>query len=80
MRIDAIHLYQHELPVRGGPYTMANAEVSSLTTTLVELGVDPTARDEIAADAVREPPAAGNPRPFTAELAAEIFDAACSGP
>ncbi len=47
--------------------------------TLLELGVDPAARDGVAADSLAEPPAAGNPRPFTLELASSIFDAACSG-
>jgi alcohol dehydrogenase len=47
--------------------------------TLLELGVDPAARDDVAADSLAEPPAAGNPRPFTLELASSIFDAACSG-
>ncbi len=43
MRIAEVHLYRHELPVKNGPYTMANAEVWSLTTTLVKLvGADGT--------------------------------------
>ncbi|OZM75423.1 mandelate racemase/muconate lactonizing enzyme family protein [Pseudonocardia sp. MH-G8] len=37
MRIAEIHLYRHELPVRGGPYKLAQAEVRSLSTTLVKL-------------------------------------------
>ncbi|MEX0283288.1 MAG: mandelate racemase/muconate lactonizing enzyme family protein [Paracoccaceae bacterium] len=37
MRISELHLFRHELPVKNGPYTMANAEVWSLTTTLVKL-------------------------------------------
>jgi alcohol dehydrogenase len=52
---------------------------SGVPNTLVELGVDPAVRDAVAADAVKEPTAAGNPRSFTVDLAAEIFDAACSG-
>ena len=47
--------------------------------TLTELGVDPVARDDIARASLDEPPAAGNPRPFTIELATSIFDAACWG-
>jgi L-alanine-DL-glutamate epimerase-like enolase superfamily enzyme len=37
MKIKAIHIFQHDLPVRNGPYTMANAEVWSLRTTLVKM-------------------------------------------
>jgi alcohol dehydrogenase class IV len=54
-------------------------EALGVPSTLVELGVDPTSRDDVAADSIEEPPAAGNPRLFTVDLAAAIFDAACSG-
>ena len=37
MNIREIHIYSHELPVKNGPYTMAKAEVWSVTTTLVRL-------------------------------------------
>lgn len=37
MQISEVHIYQHELPVKNGPYTMANAEVWSLDTVLVKL-------------------------------------------
>lgn len=37
MEIREIHIYQHDLPVRDGPYVMANASVWSLDTTLVRL-------------------------------------------
>jgi len=37
MRIKEIHIYRHELPVKNGPYTMANAEVWSLDSTLVKI-------------------------------------------
>ena len=37
MKIAEIHIYQHDLPVRNGPYTMANAEVWALDTTIVKL-------------------------------------------
>jgi L-alanine-DL-glutamate epimerase-like enolase superfamily enzyme len=37
MRIAEVHFYRHELPVKDGPFTMANCEVRSLTTTLVKL-------------------------------------------
>jgi len=47
--------------------------------TLVELGVDAAATDMIAAAAVVDPSAGGNPIEFTNELASRIFDAACSG-
>lgn len=43
MKIGEIHIYAHELPVKNRPYTMANAEVWSLDTTLVKLvGADGT--------------------------------------
>jgi L-alanine-DL-glutamate epimerase-like enolase superfamily enzyme len=37
LKIAEIHIYQHDLPVRNGPYTMANAEVWALDTTIVKL-------------------------------------------
>jgi len=40
MRIAELHIYQHDLPVKNGPYTMANAEVWSLKTTLVRIVSD----------------------------------------
>lgn len=40
MKIVQIHLFQHELPVRNGPFRMASAEVWSLTTLLVKLVCD----------------------------------------
>ncbi len=40
MKIAQIHIYQHQLPVKNGPYTMANAQVWSLDTTLVKLVAD----------------------------------------
>ena len=40
MRIAEVHLYQQDLPVKNGPYTMANAQVWSLRTTLVKLVAD----------------------------------------
>ncbi len=40
MKISEIHIYQHDLPVKNGPYTMANAEVWALDTTLVKLVTD----------------------------------------
>lgn len=36
-KIKEIHVYQHDLPVKNGPYTMANAEVYGLDTTLVRV-------------------------------------------
>lgn len=47
--------------------------------TLDELGVDIEAVDDIAAAAVRDPSAGGNPVPFDTSLASSIFAAACSG-
>lgn len=40
MKITEIHIYQHDLPVQNGPYTMANAEVWALDTTLVKIITD----------------------------------------
>lgn len=40
MRIKEIHVYQHDLPVKNGPYRMANALVCSLDTTLVKIVTD----------------------------------------
>lgn len=40
MRIAELHIYAHDLPVRNGPYTMANAQVWSLDTTLLRLVTD----------------------------------------
>ncbi|CAL9373923.1 4-hydroxyproline betaine 2-epimerase [Streptomyces sp. enrichment culture] len=37
MRIAEIHIYRHDLPVHDGPYKLAQAEVWSLSTTLVKL-------------------------------------------
>jgi len=37
VKISKIVVYQHDLPVKNGPYRMANAEVFSLDTTLVKL-------------------------------------------
>lgn len=36
-RIAEVHIYQHELPVKDGPYRIASGAVWSLTTTLVKL-------------------------------------------
>jgi len=40
MKIREIHIYQHGLPVKNGPYTMANAEVWTLDSTLVKITAD----------------------------------------
>lgn len=40
MRIKSVDIYSYELPVKNGPYTMANAKVWSLTTTLVKITAD----------------------------------------
>lgn len=47
--------------------------------TLIELGVDPTAADRVAAAAVVDPSAAGNPIPLTIDRATGMFVAACTG-
>ena len=40
MRIAEIHVYQKDLPVVGGPYTMARAKVYSLDSTIVRIVSD----------------------------------------
>ncbi|MEM9139096.1 MAG: mandelate racemase/muconate lactonizing enzyme family protein [Pseudomonadota bacterium] len=40
MKIAGIEIFQHDLPVKNGPYTMARAEVWSLDTTLVRITAD----------------------------------------
>ena len=40
MKIAEIHVYQHDLPVRNGPYTMAASQIWALDTTLVKLVTD----------------------------------------
>lgn len=40
MRIVEVAVFQHQLPVRGGPFRIASSEVSSLDTTLVRLTTD----------------------------------------
>ena len=40
MKIKTVEIFRHDLPVKNGPYTMANAEVWALETTLVKLVAD----------------------------------------
>lgn len=40
MKIKSVEIFRHDLPVKNGPYTMANAEVWTLETTLVKLVAD----------------------------------------
>ena len=40
MKISEIHLFEYALPVKNGPFNMANAQVWSLDTTLVKLVAD----------------------------------------
>lgn len=40
MKIKEIHIFAHQLPVKNGPYTMANAKVWALDTTLVKIVAD----------------------------------------
>lgn len=40
MKIASVEIFRHDLPVKNGPYRMANAEVWSLQTTLVKLTSD----------------------------------------
>ena len=40
MKIKEIRIFQHDLPVKNGPYTMANANVWTLDTTLVKVVTD----------------------------------------
>jgi L-alanine-DL-glutamate epimerase-like enolase superfamily enzyme len=40
MKISELHVYAHQLPVKNGPYRMANALVHALDTTLVRIVTD----------------------------------------
>ena len=40
LRIEAIHIYQHDLPVAGTTYTMSSAALDKLDTTIVEVVTD----------------------------------------
>ncbi len=40
MKIAELHIYQHDLPVKNGPYTMSYGQIMSLDTTLVKLVTD----------------------------------------
>ena len=40
MKIQRITLFQHDLPVKGGAYRMANASVTHLDSTIVRLESD----------------------------------------
>ena len=40
MKIKAIDVYAYDLPVKNGPYTMSNASVWSLQSTLVRITTD----------------------------------------
>ena len=40
MKIAQIYVYQHDLPVKDGPYTMSYGEITALDTTLVKLVTD----------------------------------------
>lgn len=37
MKIKTIHIYQHALPIKGKPYTMARTTLTKLDTTIVEI-------------------------------------------
>ena len=40
MKIGRINIYQHDLPIKGKPYTMARATLTELDTTIVEIVTD----------------------------------------
>ena len=40
MRISELHVYQKELPVIGGPYTMSRVTLNSVDTTIIKLVSD----------------------------------------
>jgi L-alanine-DL-glutamate epimerase-like enolase superfamily enzyme len=40
LRIKELDIYQYDLPVKNGPYTMANAEIWAVDTTLVKIVTD----------------------------------------
>lgn len=48
-------------------------------TSLVELGVDPSAVELIAREAVTDPSAATNPVPVDVDFASAVFESACTG-
>ena len=37
MRISELHIYQKDLPIVGGPYTMARVTLNSIDTTIIKL-------------------------------------------
>ena len=57
MKIKELHVYAHDLPVRNGPYTMSNAKVYSLDTTLVKIVTDSVVLVKEDADKKAEKPA-----------------------
>jgi L-alanine-DL-glutamate epimerase-like enolase superfamily enzyme len=40
MRISQIHVYQHDLPVSGVGYSLAQGQMTQLDTTIVEIVTD----------------------------------------
>lgn len=40
MKIQQMHVFSHDLPVKNGPYTMSSGKIHSLKTTLVKLVAD----------------------------------------
>lgn len=40
MKIAQLHIYQYDLPIKNGPYTMSYGEISAVDTTLVKLVTD----------------------------------------
>ncbi len=60
-------------------HVLAMRESMDVPHTLVELGVDAASTAQIAAAAVIDPSAGGNPIEFTLEFATRVFDAACAG-
>ena len=40
MKLAELHIYQHDLPTKGGPYTMSGATITQLDTTIVKLVSD----------------------------------------
>ncbi|MGB0506866.1 MAG: mandelate racemase/muconate lactonizing enzyme family protein [Pikeienuella sp.] len=40
MRVSEVHIYQHDLPVKDGPYTMSSGALWAMDTTIVKLVAD----------------------------------------
>ncbi len=60
-------------------HIFAMRDALGVPNTLIELGVDPTARQAVAEAAAIDPSAATNPVRCSVDFAAEVFSASCTG-